>query len=109
MSLTAFTQATWQAAVLDSPCPVLVDVWAPWCVPCRKVGPMVEELGAEFSDRVTVGAVNGDDEPGLMGRYQVLSLPTVLLFAGGEEVARIAGVPKVDKLRALLTTHIEGT
>ena len=107
MSLVELTEVNWPQTVVSNPRPVLVDVWAPWCVPCRKVAPMVEQLAAEFGDRLVVGTLNGDDAPGLMGRYQVLSLPTLLVLSGGEELARVVGVPKMDKLRAVVEQHME--
>lgn len=107
MSLLALTEANWQDAVITSPLPVLVDVWAPWCVPCRKVTPMVEQLATDMQDRLVVGTLNGDDAPHLMARYQVLSLPTLLLLRDGDEVARVVGVPKMDKLRAVVEQHME--
>lgn len=107
MSLCELTEETWQQAVLLSSVPVLVDIWAPWCVPCRKVTPMVEQLAREFGGRLVVATLNGDDAPRLMSRYEVLSLPTLLLFSGGEPVERVAGVPKIDKLRAVIASHLE--
>ncbi len=106
MSPVELTEENWPQAVVASPLPVLVDVWAPWCVPCRKVAPMVEQLATEFCDRLVVGTLNGDEAPRLMGRYRVLSLPTLLVLSGGEEVARVVGVPKMDKLRAVVEQHM---
>lgn len=107
MSLQELTEANWDVEVLASTQTVLVDVWAPWCVPCRKVTPMVEQLAAEFGDRLVAGTLNGDEAPRIMSRHQVLSLPTLLLFRGGEAVGRVVGVPKMDKLRAVVETHLE--
>ena len=108
MSLVELTEANWQDSVEASPLPVLVDVWAPWCVPCRKVTPLVEQLATEMADRLVVGTLNGDDCGRLMARYQVLSLPTLLLLRGGDELTRVVGVPKMDKLRAVVEQHMEG-
>jgi thioredoxin 1 len=107
LSLIELTEGTWQHAVLSSSVPVLVDIWAPWCIPCRKVTPMVEQLAQVFGDRLEVARLNGDDAPRLMSRYEVLSLPTLLLFSGGEPVERVIGVPKIDRLRALIASHLE--
>ncbi len=107
MGLVELTEANWAEVVVGGKRPVLVDVWAPWCVPCRKVTPLVESLAAELGERLIVGTLNGDEAPGLVARYQVLSLPTLLLFAGGEEVARVVGVPKMDKLRLVVELHME--
>lgn len=105
-ALREFTEAGWDDSVLGSATPVLVDFWAPWCIPCRKVTPIVENLADELSGRLVVGTINADDAPRVSGRYEVLSLPTLLLFAGGSEVARVVGVPKIDKLRALIEPHL---
>ena len=107
MSLRELTEANWDEAVLASARPVLVDIWAPWCVPCRKVTPMVEQLASEFGDRLVVGTLNGDEAPRIMSRHEVLSLPTLLVFRGGAAVERVVGVPKMDKLRAVVETHLE--
>lgn len=107
MSLQEFTDATWEDTVLSGPVPVLVDIWAPWCIPCKRVTPIVEALADEFGDRLVVGTLNGDEAPRLMSRYEVLSLPTLLVFNEGEPVARVVGVPKIDKLRAVIEMHLE--
>mgnify|MGYP001251450130 CR=1 FL=1 len=107
MTLRAFTEETWSAEVLSGAVPVLVDIWAPWCVPCRKIAPMVERLAEEFGPRLVVGTLNGDDAPRIMATYEVLSLPTLLLFCDGEAVERVVGVPKIDKLRAVIAPHVE--
>lgn len=85
---------------------MLVDFWAPWCVPCAKVEPMVEELGERLAGRLAVGAVDIDAEPGVAGRYQVLSLPTLILFKGGAAVERISGLPKRERLETLVERHL---
>ena len=107
MSLVELTETNWQETVEADPLPVLVDVWAPWCKPCRKITPMVEQLAVELEGWLTVGTLNGDASPRLMARYQVLSLPTLLVLSGGAEVARLVGVPKMDKLRAFVEQHME--
>ena len=84
MSVRELTEDNWDDVVVASPHPVLVDIWAPWCVPCRRVAPMVEELATEFAERLVVGTLNGDDAPRIMSRHEVLSLPTLLVFVDGE-------------------------
>jgi thioredoxin 1 len=106
--IVELTETGWDDDVLGSPTPVLVDVWAPWCIPCKRVTPIIEELAGELGDRLVVGRLNGDDAPRILGRYEVLSLPTLLLFAGGEEVGRVVGVPRADKLRSLIEPHLPG-
>jgi len=83
--------SAFEREVLASPVPVIVDFWAPWCKPCEAIEPHLRGLSDAWGDRVRLVRVNVDDETGLSGRYGVLSLPTVILFAGGEPKATVYG------------------
>ena len=83
--------STVEREVLASPVPVIVDFWAPWCKPCDAIEPHLRGLSDAWGDRVRLVRVNVDEEAGLSGRYGVLSLPTVILFAGGEPKATVFG------------------
>ena len=83
--------ATFEREVLESPVPVIVDFWAPWCKPCDAIEPHLAGLAADWDQRVRLVRVNVDEEAALSGRYGVLSLPTVILFAGGEPKATVYG------------------
>jgi thioredoxin 2 len=96
------TDATFSAEVERSPLPVLLDMWAAWCGPCQMVAPVVEELAAEMAGRVRVAKLNVDENPLTAARFNVLSIPTLLVLEGGREVDRIVGVqPKSEIARRL--------
>jgi thioredoxin 2 len=91
------TDATFAAEVERSPLPVLVDAWAPWCGPCRMVGPIVDELATELKGKVRVAKLNVDENPGTAARFDVRSIPTMLVMVNGREVDRIVGaLPKAQ-------------
>ncbi len=97
------TDATFATDVLQSEKPVLVDFWATWCGPCKKLAPVLEEIAAEQSD-VTFVKLNVDDNPDTARDYQVMSLPTLILFQGGKPVKQIVGAKK----KAALLSDIAG-
>lgn len=103
--LTA-TDDEFESQVLQSQRPVLVDFWADWCVPCHMVSPLVEELGTEMKDTLTVAKLNVDDNPTTAQRFGVMSIPTLILFKGGEEVARVIGAQPKERILQQIEPHV---
>jgi thioredoxin 1 len=95
-----------QTKVLDSETPVLVDFWAEWCVPCHMVSPTVEEIGEEQGEKLGVVKLNIDDNPDATRKYGVMSIPSLILFKGGEEVARVVGAKPKDAILRDLGAHL---
>lgn len=96
-------EADFQVKVLESPVPVLVDFWAPWCGPCRMVAPVLEQLAVEYGERLRIVKVNVDESPQLAQRWGVSSIPTLVAFSGGQQADRVVGaLPK-----AALTQRLE--
>jgi thioredoxin len=102
------TDATFAGDVERSPLPVLLDAWAPWCGPCRMVAPAIEELATELAGQVRVGKLNVDENPGTAGRFDIRSIPTLLVLVGGREVGRIIGAKPKTAIRAELDRALAG-
>ncbi len=102
------TDVTFDAEVLGSPVPVVVDFWAPWCGPCRVLNPVLDELADAYAGRVSFVAVNADENPGLVERFGIVSLPTLQFYAGGELTEVLYGArPKsmlVERVETVLAT-----
>ena len=102
MSAEQVTDSTFKQEVLESEAPVLVDFWAPWCGPCRMVAPVVDESSEQYDGQVKVVKVNTDENPSVASQYGIRSIPTLMIFKGGQRVDMVVGaVPKTTLANTL--------
>jgi thioredoxin 1 len=105
--LLQLTDDAFEAEVLQSPVPVLVDFWAPWCAPCRAIAPIVEELATQYAGRLKVAKMNVDDNPETPARYGVRGIPNLLVIKNGEVKEQMIGaVPKAQLVKAIDTVLV---
>ncbi len=106
VSVAQLTDANFQTEVLEASTPVLVDVWAQWCGPCRLMAPLMDWAASEYAGRLVVGKLEADPNPQSRDRMQVQGLPSLVLFKAGEEVARHEGAMAQPQLKAFLDAHL---
>ena len=102
------TDETYKTEIESASVPLVIDIWAPWCGPCRMVGPIVEQLGEEFAGRIRVCKLNVDENQNAAAEFGVQAIPTILFFSGGEEVDRIVGAQGKEALKAKIESLLNG-
>ena len=105
-NIIELTEGTFDSTVLKSDLPVLVDFWAVWCGPCRQVAPIVEALATKWGGKAVVGKLNVDDHGSIAERYQIMSIPTLVLFKGGQIVERVVGMARQADLEKKFEQHM---
>jgi thioredoxin 1 len=105
-NVQTFTDGNFDDTVLKSNGPVLVDFWAEWCGPCKRLGPTVDALATDYAGKVTVGKLNVDENPNVSFKFQIRGIPTLLLFKGGQVVESLVGVAGKDELKQVIDKHI---
>jgi thioredoxin 1 len=108
MATKQITDASWEAEVLNSDKPVLVDFWAEWCGPCKMIAPALEEIAEELGEQVTIAKLDIDENPDAPGRYGVRGIPTMILFKNGQPTATKLGAEPKRQLKAWLESELEG-
>jgi len=105
-NVQTFTDGNFDDNVLKSGGPVLVDFWAEWCGPCKRLGPTVDALAAEYAGKVTVGKLNIDENQKVPETYQIRGIPTILIFKGGQVVESVVGLAQKEDLKKVIDKHI---
>jgi thioredoxin 1 len=106
--LDSVTDETFASTVLGSDRPVLVDFWAEWCPPCHRIAPVLSELADEFADSLRIVKLDSDNNPLVVRAYGVMSMPTLMMFRGGEAVGVIIGARPKSQLQEFIRTYVEG-
>ncbi len=105
--IKVLTKSNFEQIVVNSDMPVLVDFWASWCGPCRAVAPVMEELSEEYGDKVVIGKVNVDEEGDLSAKFRIMSIPTIMLFKGGQVVDKVVGARSKNEFAQMLDKNVD--
>ena len=101
-----FTDGNFDQSVINASTPVLVDFWAEWCGPCKRLAPTVDELASDYDGKVVVGKLNVDDNPNTAFKFSIRGIPTLLLFKGGQVVEQVVGLADKAALKKLIDRHV---
>ena len=106
MAVGKTSDASFESDVLKASAPVVVDFWAEWCGPCKRLGPTVDALAAEYTGKVTIGKLNVDDNQNTAIKYNVRGIPALLLFKGGQLVDQVVGAQPKDEIKKVIDRHL---
>ncbi len=105
-NVQTFTDSNFDQTVLQSGQPVLVDFWAEWCGPCKRLGPTIDQLATEYAGKVTIGKLNVDENPNTAIKFQIRGIPAVMLFKGGSIVESVVGLQPKEEFKRAIDKHI---
>jgi len=105
-NVQTFTDGNFEQSVIKAGEPVLVDFWAEWCGPCKRLAPTIDALASDYAGRVTVGKLNVDENPTTAFKFQVRGIPAILLFKGGRLVDQMIGLTQKDNLKQMIDKHL---
>jgi thioredoxin 1 len=108
-NVQTFTDGNFEETVIKAGGPVLVDFWAEWCGPCKRLAPTVDALAGDYAGKVTVGKLNVDENPSTAMKFQIRGIPALLLFKGGQVVESVVGLAQKDFLKSVIDKHVSDT